>query len=131
MTLKQSKDFMSTIFMHRNLGKSVFQKIKFFMILLFFANFASLKKTPFLHFFQKVQKVRLAFPNIFSKNAQKIIIFVSDIVFCSQSKGKKISWSYLPNWRNEAQIPEKKPISPFFRTTLESLPNELYPPLKI
>ena len=92
MTLKQSKDFMSTIFMHRNLGKSVFQKINFFMILLFFANFASLKKTPFLHFFQKVQKVRLAFPNIFPKNAQKIIIFVSDIVFCSQSKGKKFSW---------------------------------------
>ena len=122
MTSKQSKYFMSTIFMHKNLWKTVFQKIKIFMILLIFANFASLKKNPFLHFFVKVQKVRLAFPNIFPKNAQKIIIFVSDIVFCSQSKGKKFSWSYLPNWRNEAQILEKKPISPFFRTTLESLP---------
>ena len=65
-------------------------------------------KKTFLHFFVKVQKVWLGFPNIFPKNAQKIIIFVSDIVFCSQSKGKQFSWLYLPNWRNEAQIPEEK-----------------------
>ena len=61
--------------MHKKSWKSLFEKIEKITILLIFAHFASSKKNPFLHFFVKIQKVRLDFPNIFPKNAQKYIYF--------------------------------------------------------
>ena len=105
--------------MHKKSWKSLFEKIEKITILLIFAHFASSKKNPFLHFFVKIQKVRLDFPNIFPKN----VIFFFSYRLLVPIKRKKIFMvisHILEKWSSNSW---KKTISPFFRTRLESLPN--------